>query len=58
VIWRARIRRWLGPALVIALLGGLLWVAVRYVGEEGAGAAAARLDEAMSKAAHQREITP
>jgi hypothetical protein len=55
VIWRARIRRWLGPALVIVLLGGLLWVAVRYVGEEGA---AARLGEAMSKAARQRELTP
>jgi hypothetical protein len=58
MMYRARIRQWLGAAIVIALAGGLVWVAVRYVERVGGAAAAARLDEAMSKAARQRELTP
>jgi hypothetical protein len=57
MIWRARIRRWLGAAIVIALAGGLVWVAVRYVEKVGDASAAARLGEAMRNAARQRELT-
>ena len=58
MVRRSRIRQWLGTAIVLALAGGLLWTAVRYVERVGGAAAAAKLDEAMSKAARQRELTP
>ncbi len=58
MIWRARIRQWLGAAIVIALVGGVFWVVVSQVQRAGGASAAARLGEAMSKAARQRELTP
>jgi len=51
MIWRSRIRPWVAAAIVIVLAGGLFWMAVRH--DEKAG-----LGEAMSKAAHQRVLTP
>lgn len=51
MIWRPRIRQWLGAAIVLALVAGVLWVALKNV-------ASVALDSAMSKAARQRELTP
>ena len=53
MIWRSRIRQWVGAAIVIALAGGLFWMAVTHAEKAGAS-----LGEAMSNAAHQRELTP
>jgi len=55
MIWRSRTRQWVATAIVIAL-AGLLWLAVKQA--ERAGASPAALGEAMSKAAHQRELSP
>jgi len=49
MIWR--IRRWLGAAIVIAVAGGLFWMAVTHLDP-------AALDAAASKAARQRVLTP
>jgi len=49
-------RQWVGTAIVIAL-AGMFWLAVKQAERVGASAAAA-LGEAMSKAAHQRELSP
>jgi hypothetical protein len=61
MIWRSRIRQWfgqwIGAAIVIALAGGLFWIAVKHAERDGASPAAA-VGEAMSKAARQRELTP
>ena len=57
MIWRSRIRQWVGAAIIIALVGGLFWMAVKHAERAGAWPAAV-LGEAMSKAAHQRELTP
>jgi len=56
MIWRSRTRQWVATAIVIAL-AGLLWLAVKQAERAGASPAAA-LGEAMSKAAHQRELSP
>ncbi len=56
MIWKSRIRQWVGAAIVIALASGLFWMAVKHA--ERAGASPAALGEAMSKAAHQRQLTP
>ena len=62
MIWRSRIRQslghWVGTAIVIALAGGLFWMAVKHAERAGDGSPAAALGEAMSKAAHQRKLTP
>jgi hypothetical protein len=62
MIWRSTIRQWLGQwvgvAIVIALAGGLLWMAVTHPERAGGASPAAALGEAMSKAARQRELTP
>ena len=62
MIWRSRIRRWLGPwvvaAIVMALAGGLFWMAVHQAERSGGASPATALGEAMSKAARQRELTP
>jgi hypothetical protein len=51
MIWRSRIRQWLGAAIVIVLASGLFWLALRHLDT-------AALDAAMSKAARQRELAP
>jgi uncharacterized membrane protein len=56
--WRARIRHWLGAVILIALAGGLLWVALNHAARAAGSSPAAVLGEAMSKAARQRELTP
>ena len=57
MIWRSRIRPWVAAAIVIVLAGGLFWMAVEHAGKSG-GAPSAAVGEAMSKAAHQRLLTP
>jgi hypothetical protein len=57
MIWRSTIWPWLAAAIVIVLAGGLFWMAVTDA-EKSAGASSSSLDEAMSKAAHQRVLTP
>jgi hypothetical protein len=58
MIWRAKIRQWLRVAIVIAVAGGVLWVALKHAERAGAPSSAAAVGEAMSKAARQRELTP
>ena len=62
MIWRWRFRQWLGQwvgaAIVIALAGGLFWMAVKHIERAGGASPAAAVGEAMSKAARQRELTP
>ncbi len=62
MIWRLRIRQWLGQwvaaAIVIALAGGLFWMAVKHAERAGGASPAAALREAMSKAALQRVLPP
>jgi len=58
MIWRSRIRPWVAAAIVIVLAGGLLWMAVTHTEESDGASSSARLGEAMSKAAHQRVLTP
>jgi hypothetical protein len=57
MIWKARIRWWLGAVILFALTGFLLAAALKYV-ERGGHSPATVLGEAMSKAARQRELTP
>ncbi len=62
MIWRSRIRQrlgqWVGAAIIIALAGGLFWMAVKHAERAGGASPAAALGEAMSKAARQRMLTP
>ena len=58
MIWRARIRPRVAAAIVIVLAGGLFWMAVRHAEKSGGAFFSAGLGEAMSKAAHQRVLTP
>jgi hypothetical protein len=58
MIWRSRIRPWVAAAIVIVLAGGLFWMAVKHAEKSGAASSSAGLGEAMSKAAHQRVLTP
>jgi hypothetical protein len=58
MIWRWRIRQWVGVAIVIAVAGGLFWTAVKHAERAGEASSAAALGEAMSKAARQRVLTP
>ena len=57
MIWRSRIRPWIAAAIGIVLAGGLFWMAVKQA-EQSAGTSSSALGEAMSKAAHQRVLTP
>ena len=57
MIWKARIRWWLGAVILFAVAGFLLAAALKYV-ERGGHSPATVLGEAMSKAARQRELTP
>jgi len=45
-------------AIVMALAGGLFWMAVHQAERSGGASPATALGEAMSKAARQRELTP
>jgi len=47
-----------GAAIIIALAGGLFWMAVKHAERAGGASPAAALGEAMSKAARQRMLTP
>lgn len=58
MIWRSRIRPWVGEAIVIVLAGGLFWMAVTHTEKSDGVSSSAGLGEAMSKAAHQRVLTP
>jgi hypothetical protein len=58
MIWRSRIRPWVAAAIVIVLAGGLFWMAVRHAEKSGGASSSTGLGEAMSKAAHQRVLTP
>ena len=49
MIWKPSIRRWLVTTIVLALAAGLLWTALESLD---------KLDEAMAKAARQRELVP
>jgi len=40
------------------LAGGLFWMAVKHAEKSGGASSSAGLGEAMSKAAHQRVLTP
>jgi len=54
--WRSRIRQWVGTAILVALAGGPFWMVAKHAERAGVSPAAA-LGEAMSKAAHQRQLT-
>jgi hypothetical protein len=56
--WRSRIRPWAAAAIVIVLAGSLFWMAITHVEKSGGAPPSAALGEAMSKAAHQRVLTP
>ena len=60
MIWRIRQRlgQWVGAAIIIALAGGLCWMAVKHAERADGPSPAAALGEAMSKAARQRMLTP
>jgi len=58
MIWRSRIRPWVAAAIVVVLAGGLLWMAVTHTEESDGASSSEGLGEAMSKAAHQRVLTP
>jgi hypothetical protein len=58
MIWRSRIRPWVAAAIVIVLAGGLFWMVVKHADNSGGASSSAGLGEAMSKAAHQRVLTP
>jgi hypothetical protein len=55
MIWRPRIRQWLGAAIVGALAGGL---AVKHAERADGASPGAALGEAMSEAVHQRQLIP
>jgi hypothetical protein len=55
MIWRPRIRQWLGAAIVGALAGGL---AVKHAERADGASPWAALGEAMSEAVHQRQLIP
>jgi hypothetical protein len=55
---RQRLGQWVGAAIIIALAGGLFWMAVKHAERADGPSPAAVLDEAMSKAARQRVLTP
>ena len=57
MIWKTRIRWWLGAVILFALTGLLLAAALKGVERSGHSPATV-LGEAMSKAARQRELTP
>ena len=58
MIWRSRIRPWIAAAIGIVLAGGLFWMAVTHTEKSDGVSSSAGLGEAMSKAAHQRVLTP
>ena len=58
MIWKSRIRPWVAAAIVTVLAGGLLWMAVTHTEKSDGVSSSAGLGEAMSKAAHQRVLTP
>jgi hypothetical protein len=62
MMWKSRIRerlgKWVGTAIIIALAGGLFWMAVKYAERTYGPSAAAAVGEAMSKAARQRVLHP
>ena len=57
MIWKTRIRWWLGAVILLALTSFLLAAALKGVERSGHSPATV-LGEAMSKAARQRELTP
>jgi len=61
-IWRLRIRQrlgpWVGAAIIIALATGLFWIAVNHAERRDGASPTSAVDEAMSKAARQRMLTP
>jgi hypothetical protein len=61
MIWR-RIRQrpgpWIGATLIIAIAGGMFWVAVNLTQRADGPSSGTTLGEAMSKAARQRMLTP
>ena len=62
MIFRSGIRQalgqWVGAAIVIALVSGLFWMAVKHAERTGDASPAAAVGKAMSQAARQRQLTP
>jgi hypothetical protein len=61
MIWpriRQRLGPWIGAALIIAIAGGMVWMAVKLTERPDGSSPETALGEAMSKAARQRMLTP
>ena len=55
---RQRLARWIGAALIMAIAGGLFWMAAKRAETADGPSPATALGEAMSEAARQRLLTP
>jgi hypothetical protein len=61
MIWpriRQRLAPWIGAALLVAIAGGMLWMAVKLTQRADGSSPGTALGEAMSKAARPRMLTP
>ena len=61
MIWsmiRQRLVQWLGAAFIIAIAGGLFWMAAKHAERADGPSPGTAVGEAMSEAARQRMLAP
>jgi hypothetical protein len=61
MIWsriRQRLGLWIGAALIMAIAGGLFWMATKHAESGDGSSPGTALGEAMSEAARQRILAP
>jgi len=61
MIWltiRRGFRQWIGAAIIMALAGGLFWMAAKHAERTDGPTPGTALGEAMSEAARQRMLAP
>ena len=61
MIWsmfRQRLGQWIGAALIVAIAGGLFWMAAKHAERADGPSPGAALGDAMSEAARQRMLAP
>jgi len=55
---RERLGPWIGAALIVAITGGMFWMAANLPQRADGASSGTAAGEAMSRAARQRMITP
>jgi hypothetical protein len=61
MIWsmiRQRLGKWIGAAIIMAVAGGLFWMAAKHAERTDGSTPGTALGEAMSEAARQRMLAP